>query len=356
MRGRTIILFAVALLLAGGTALLVRSWLAQRPAVAAKPPARPAAPQQSILVARKALGRGQILKPGDLVWRLWPDTALAADFIVSAAKPQKSFTGWVVREPFVAGEPIVKAKIVAPGSRGFLAAVLRPGMRAISVAVNPTSDVAGFVFPGDRVDLLIDLSVPAETGDRSGYAHKAAETVLHDIRVIAIDQQLDSKEGKAIVARTATLEVTPKQSEIVALADDMGKLSLSLRSLAAAPPDGPAAVSLAAAGTGETAAGAAQADAAEEIDGAGRAGAPDGADGAKPRVEGAGSAAAAETDGVAPAIDGAGPSYTLDSEISPLLPRPFASRQNSSDGLVTILRGNGKNGTSVSSQPASRGS
>ena len=339
MRGRTVILFAVALLLAGGTALLVRSWLAQRPAVAAKAPPRPPAPQSSILVARTALGRGQILKPGDLAWRPWPDTALADDFIVSGAKPQKSFAGWVVREPFVAGEPIVKAKIVAPGARGFLAAVLHPGMRAVSVAVNPTSDVAGFVFPGDRVDLLIDLSVPAEKGDRSGYAHKAAETVLRDIRVIAIDQQLDSKEGKAVVARTATLEVTPKQSEIVALADDMGKLSLSLRSLAAAPHSRPAMVSLA------------DADAARDAPVAARQ-----ADGAVPSGAAEVTGGVGWFDGAGAASDGAGPSFTLDSEISPLLPRPFAGAQNSNDNSVTILRGNGNNGTSVSSQPASRGS
>ena len=343
MRGRTIILFAVALLLAGGTALLVRSWLAQRPAAAAKAPARPPAPQQSILVAHKALARGQILKPGDLAWRPWPETALAADFIVSGAKPQKSFAGWVVREPFVAGEPIVKAKIVAPGSRGFLAAVLRPGMRAVSVAVSPTSDVAGFVFPGDRVDLLIDLSVPAERGDRSGYAHKAAETVLRDIRVIAIDQQLDSKDGKAVVARTATLEVTPKQSEIVALADDMGKLSLSLRSLVIAPPAGPAMVSLATPAGDDAAPETGQADGTGPIDG-----------GEQTRATGE-TGAAGGTDAPAAAFDD-GPSYTLDSEVSPLLPKPFTGRQNFNDGMVTISRGNGNNGTSVSLQPASRGS
>ena len=138
------------------------------------------------------------------------------DFIVAGAAPEKSFAGWVAREPFVAGEPIVKAKIVAPGDHGFLAAVLKPGMRAVSVAVDQTSDVSGFVFPGDRIDILINLSLPAESANGNGYQRKAAQTVLRDIRVIAIDQRLDSKDGQAVVARTVTLEVTPKQSEIVA--------------------------------------------------------------------------------------------------------------------------------------------
>jgi pilus assembly protein CpaC len=189
VRGRTVILFLIALLLAGGTAALVRSWLAQRPTIAAAPPPPPRVTEKSILVAGVAITRGQILKPGDLVWRPWPDAAIAGDFIVSGAQPQKSFAGWVAREPFVVGEPIVRAKVVAPGERGFLAAVLTPGMRAVSVAVDQTSDVSGFIFPGDRVDVLINLSL-AESANGNGYQRKAAETVLRDARVVAIDQRL----------------------------------------------------------------------------------------------------------------------------------------------------------------------
>ena len=95
-----------------------------------------------------------------------------------------------------------------------------------------TSGISGFIFPGDQVDVLITYPVPSQQhGGNGGYEHKAAETVLHDVRVIAIDQRLESKAGEAVVAHTATLEVTPKQSEIIALAGEIGKLSLSLRSL-----------------------------------------------------------------------------------------------------------------------------
>ena len=235
MRGRTLVLFAIALLLAGGTAVLMRSWLAQRPVAAAAPaPPHPASPQ-AILVARVAIARGQILKPTDYAPRPWPEAAITGAYIVPGSEPAKAVAGSVAREPFVAGEPIVRAKIVTPGDRGFLAAVLQPGMRAVSVPVSATSAVSGFIFPGDRVDLLITLPLPADGPNGGGYQHKAAETVLRDLRVIAIGQQLDGKEGQAILAATATLEVTPKQSEIIALADEIGKLSLTLRSLAERP-------------------------------------------------------------------------------------------------------------------------
>jgi pilus assembly protein CpaB len=230
MRARTLILFVVALTLAGGTAMLVRSFLAQKNGEAeAQALARPAAPQKFVLVARGPIGRGQILKPQDLSWQVWPEGGIDKNYILNGTRTPESFTGWVARDPFAAGEPISDAKIVSPGSRGFLAAVLRPGMRAISVPVTATSGISGFVFPGDEVDILIthQLTGHGDTG------HEAAETVLQDVRVIGIDQKLDSKTNEPLVAHTATFEVTPKQSEMIAVAAEIGKLSLSLRSLAA---------------------------------------------------------------------------------------------------------------------------
>ncbi len=303
MRLRTLILFAIALLLAGGTAILVRSWLSQRPTVAAVAPAPRPAPQKSIMVARAAIARGQILKPADFTAQPWPDAAITGDYVVAGTGPATSLVGAVAREPIAAGEPIIKTKIVVPGDRGFLAAVLQPGMRAVSVPVDATTDVSGFVFAGDRVDILITLPVPQDGANgNSGYQHKAAETVLHDVRVIAIDQHLDNKDGQAVVARNVTFEVTPKQSEIIAVASEIGKLSLSLRSLAA--------------------------------------------------VKGQKSPVVAADSHDDPGLR----NVTLDSEVSQVLPKPFTSKQNPNDGMVTILRGNGNNGTSVSSQPASRGS
>jgi pilus assembly protein CpaB len=329
MRGRTVFLFLIALLLAGGTAMLMRSWLAQRNAPVAAAPAPAPAPQKSILVARVAIARGHLLKPTDIAARPWPESALAGDYLLAGGGREKSLLGSVAREPFVAGEPLIKAKIVSPGDRGFLAAVLRPGMRAVSVAVDQTSDVSGFIMPGDRVDLLITLPLPhAASAAGSGYQHKAAQTVLRNLRVIGIDQQLDSKDGKAVRARTVTFEVTPKESEIVALAADMpGKLSLSLRSLAGGTPPEPDIVALAGS-SAEDAAGSS-------------AGSSDG-NALPPRAD---------------SVDGHGPDgFTLDNEISPLLGNPFKINHNLDDGKVCILRGNGNSSNGCESQPGARGS
>ena len=235
MRARTLILFLVAILLAGGTAMLVRSWLAQQRTVEAEAAPMPPPPaQKSVLVARSAISRGQILKPTDLSWQTWPDGGLDRAYIQKGGKTIEDIAGWVARHPFGPGEPITESKIVAPGSRGFLAAVLRPGMRAVSVPVTATSGISGFVFPGDQVDILITHPL-ASGGKGEGVQHQASETVLHDVRVLAVDQKLESKGGEATVAHTATLEVTPKQSEVIAVASEMGKLSLSLRSLTTPP-------------------------------------------------------------------------------------------------------------------------
>jgi pilus assembly protein CpaB len=240
MRARTLILFVVAIVLAGGTAMLARTWLArQHSTEATAAPLPPAATPKSILVTSGMISRGQILKPTDLAWQPWPEGSIDRSYVQSGSKPIESFAGWVVREPFGPGEPITEAKIVAPGSRGFLAAALRPGMRAISVPVTTTSGISGFVFPGDEVDLLVSEALSAPGGN--GVPHKGAETVLHDVRVIAVDQKLDGKAGEAIVAHNVTLEVTPKQAEEIAVATELGKLSLSLRSLAPSPTEKTAA-------------------------------------------------------------------------------------------------------------------
>jgi pilus assembly protein CpaB len=288
MRGRTLILFVVAIMLAGGTAMLVRSWLDQQHTVEVKAAApSPALPQKSVLVARSAIARGQKLKVADLGWQPWPETGIDQAYIQSGSKPIETFAGRVAREPFVPGEPITEAKTVEPGNGGVLAAVVRPGMRAVSVPVNNTSDVSGFVFPGDKVDVVVTETLPIAGSNGGAVQRRAAETVLSDVRVIAVDQKLDNKNGEVVIAKNATLEVTPKQSEVIALAAEMGKLSLSLRSVVPSPTD--------------------------EV-----AGDPSGNAG----------------------LD----THTLDSEVSPFLPKPFTQRDNLDADSVTILRGNGKSG------------
>lgn len=321
MRARTLLLVLLAVLMAGGTAILARAWLAaQRTAELEASPLALPAPAKSVLVARAGVQRGQILKPDDLVWQVWPDGTLDKSYVLLGTRTPESFAGWVARNPIAAGEPMTESKIIAPGNRGFLAAVLRPGMRAVSVPVTQTSGIAGFVFPGDQIDVLITFSIPApkqatdsKSAAGSDEKPKVAETVLRDVRVIAIDQRVDSKAGEPVLAHTATLEVTPKQSEIIAVASEMGKLSLSLRSLVPSP--------------------------SEKLGGTDQA------------VDSAGNRTSSDSPSVAPSA-----TFTLDSEVSPLLPKALNGKENTETGLVTILRGGGKGADAVASQPASRGS
>jgi pilus assembly protein CpaB len=240
MRTRSILLLTLAIVLAGGTAWLTQKWLtAQRLAQTAQlestPPQKPA---RSVLIARAALSRGQILRPEELIWQVWPEGALDKNYIeLGGPRDPDSFAGWVVKNPIAAGEPMSEGKIIAPGDRGFLAAVLAPGMRAISVPVTVTSGVSGFIFPGDRVDLVLSYKVPmdtAEANEKKDYERKASQTVMRDVRVIGIDRQLDGKPPES-VPQTATLEVTSKQGELIALAGEIGKVSLTLRSLVPGP-------------------------------------------------------------------------------------------------------------------------
>lgn len=228
---------AVALSL--GVALLVQHSLNRNRLDAESATARP---EPAILVARAALPMGHILKPEDLSWQPWPAEFAGTSYVVQGSGKAEDFAGAVVRTPLVAGEPITHERVAPPGERGFLASVLSPGMRAVSVAVTPVSGISGFVLPGDKVDILLTHNMLQFGPDGQPLVlaaeaeRRVTETILRGIRVLAVDQKLEGKAGEAVVAHAATLEVTDKQGEILALAAEMGKLSLSLRSLASSGP------------------------------------------------------------------------------------------------------------------------
>jgi pilus assembly protein CpaB len=232
MRLKSVLLIVVALVIAGFTAFMVRSWLdAERAAAQRAMQQKPQAPQAAgiqVLVAKRDLPVGTFLRPEHLRWQAWPEASMSPSYAIEGKKKIEDFVGAVVRLPVAAGEPITDGRVVAPGNSGFLAAVLRPGYRAVSVPVTMTSSISGFVFPGDHVDLLLTHTMPQRI---EGLERRAGLTVLRDIRVLALDQKVDVKPGEAGVPKTATFEVTPKQSEIIAVVVEMGKLSLSLRSL-----------------------------------------------------------------------------------------------------------------------------
>ncbi len=223
MSVRNIILILVAVAITAGTGLVARSWInnqRQEPvAVAAAPKVK----KTFVLVADKNLPTGTFIKENLLTWQSWPDEKLHKSYLIKDKDDLKDLVGSVVRRSITAGEPVSSGRLVKPGSRGFLAAVLRPGFRAVSLRITATSSISGLVFPGDRVDVILTHTVRSK---------RVSETVLTNVRVIAIDQQTNDQVQAPKVGKHATFEVTPKQAEMFSVLSDMGKLSLSLRSLA----------------------------------------------------------------------------------------------------------------------------
>jgi pilus assembly protein CpaB len=141
-------------------------------------------------------------------------------------------TGTIARAPFIAGEPIREAKLVKADGSGFMAAILPTGMRAISTEISPETGAGGFILPNDRVDVI--LSRREKNPDQKGSPDIVnSEVILSNIRVLAIDQAPKEKDGQnSVVGKTATLELKPEQSEILARARQSGTISLALRSIA----------------------------------------------------------------------------------------------------------------------------
>ena len=232
MTFRSIMLIAAALLMAVGTVLVARGWIEsqrRQPATVQTAPAPSNAPM--VLVADRDLPLGSFVKQNQLRWQTWPDDDLPDNYLVKSEFKESDLYGSVVRRSFTAGEPITQDRLIKPGERGFLAAVLQPGFRAVSIPISAASGIAGLVFPGDRVDILLTHTLQQIEGEKST-DRRASETVLTNVRVLALDQKVDDQNDKPKLAKTATLEVTPKQAEIMAVVRELGSLSFALRSIA----------------------------------------------------------------------------------------------------------------------------
>ncbi|HET9586691.1 MAG TPA: Flp pilus assembly protein CpaB [Bradyrhizobium sp.] len=197
-------------------------------------PAEPVAqlPTVEILVAKSDIGLGQVVKPEDLQWQIWPAATASGSLINRAGKADAitEIAGSIARAPFIAGEPIREQKLVKANGSGFMAAILPSGMRAISTEISPETGAGGFILPNDRVDVI--LSKREKNPDSKGPDLVIAEIVLTNVRVLAIDQAPKEKEGiNTLVGKTATLELKPDQAETLARARQGGTLSLALRSI-----------------------------------------------------------------------------------------------------------------------------
>ncbi|WBH16771.1 Flp pilus assembly protein CpaB [Sphingomonas radiodurans] len=237
MDSRKIILLVGALIVAAITAFMARTLIMGSSAPAASAMTGEPAPINGpkVLVATRALPVGTIIDPTAVKFQPWPAELVEGAYFQEAPEfDMKTVLGTVVRNPMTAGQPITQGALVKPGDRGFLAAALGPGMRAVTVPVSTQSSVAGFVFPGDRIDLLLTQAV---AGGGDGPPLKAAETIMRNLRVLATDQRTSQEKDEAgnTVVRafsTVTIEATPKIAEQIAVAQTLGSISLSLRSIA----------------------------------------------------------------------------------------------------------------------------
>jgi len=231
MDRKKLALLGGAMMVAMATALAARSMFAGAAAPQAIAVEAPVPTGPKVLVARRGLPVGTIISADAVSYQPWPSELVQDAYFVNGEAEIDKLLGTVVRYPITAGEPVTQGSLVKPGDRGFLAAALGPGMRAVTVDVSARTGVAGFVFPGDRVDIILTQSVSGE-----GEPLRATETIMNNVRVLATDQSAESttEEGKTLVQtfRTVTLEVTPRMAEKIAVAETIGTLSLSLRSIA----------------------------------------------------------------------------------------------------------------------------
>jgi pilus assembly protein CpaB len=225
MKGARILVLGVALAAGGAAAYMMRS-----------EEAAPVAPAPvvkidlaDVLVAKGDIGIGQNITKDELKWESWP-AAAAGPFIKKSDRPAaiEQIAGSVARTPFVGGEPIREDKLIKANGSGYMAAVLPTGMRAISTAISPETGAGGFILPNDRVDVILIRSQKGTPGEAY-----SSETILTNVRVLAIDQTVEEKNGqRVVVGKVATLALNSRDSETLALAGRLGTLSLVLRSLA----------------------------------------------------------------------------------------------------------------------------
>jgi pilus assembly protein CpaB len=199
------------------------------------PDVKPAAAVKSdtvdVLVAKSDISLGQPVTPGEMQWQAWPASAATGNFIRKSDRPDalQKLSGEIARAPFVAGEPIREAKLVDAHGSGYMAAILPPGMRAVSTQISPETGAGGFILPNDRVDVILTK----RDADKTGGDGQSSETILTNVRVLAIDQNIAEKNGqRVVVGKTATLELSPSQAETLTMGQRLGTLALSLRIIA----------------------------------------------------------------------------------------------------------------------------
>jgi len=221
MNTARIVVLTIALI-AGGLAAYLASGLGDKP----PPPEQITLQTVDVLVAKSDIGLGQTVTAEALQWQTWPAATASASFIRRNDRPDATtqVAGSIARQPFIAGEPIREPKLVKANGSGFMAAILPTGMRAVSTEISAETGAGGFILPNDRVDVMLSKREKDTV---------SSQVILANVRVLAIDQAPKEKEGQnAVLGKTATLELSPGDAEVLARARQSGTLSLALRSIA----------------------------------------------------------------------------------------------------------------------------
>ena len=222
-------ILGVAVIAAGGAALMASNLASTPEPVQVVAKAEPAIDLSEILVADKDIPLGAKLDSSMVRWQKWPEEMVASGYIEKSGDQSidEAIAGSIVRSAFFEGEPIRNGKLIKSDS-GYMSAMLPSGMRAIATSISTDTGAGGFILPNDRVDVIMTRRVQTDAGEKF-----VTETILENIRVLAIDQTIEEKDGEAVVVgSTATLQLDPRQTEILTVAQQMAdRLALSLRSL-----------------------------------------------------------------------------------------------------------------------------
>lgn len=229
MSARQLIVLVVAAIAAVGALLLIRGMGARNDA-----PAESAAPiaGQQVLVAARDVAQGASLTPSDLAVATFPDSSVAPGFVRLAAQPsaQADYVGAVTRRPFMRGEPITTNSVIQAEGRGFMAAQLAPGYRAVAIEIDSQTAAGGYIQPNDHVDVIVTVR---SRGSAGGDEQVSSNIVLEDVRVLALGETTQTQASgdgpETIEAGVAVLELTAEDARTLALADELGKINLALR-------------------------------------------------------------------------------------------------------------------------------
>lgn len=227
MKRARIIVLAIAVVAALGAALIARAIVSTTPQIQR---VEKTVGATDVLVAASDISLGDSVRANDFKWQQWPVEGVTPGLITREAQADAParLSGAVARASFIVGEPIKEQKLIKISEGGVMAAILPSGMRAISTPIREETAAGGFILPNDRVDVI--LSYKMRVGRKE---EPVSESILRNVRVLAIGQALENKDGeKVATGKTATLELTPRQTEVLALAQSVGEISLSLRSLA----------------------------------------------------------------------------------------------------------------------------